>query len=204
MLPARKTTIGTGRPTGPAVPPRRWTGVGGACSPARAARLQHMLSLHQQFIGSRGSEPGSFPAHLPHAGQLPHSIRRLSDLAHQRDTQSVGGPLSPFPARPHDRRDRGRAACGGREAFSCAHTRQSCDGAGIEYASTVRAVAPFAGITRSGHFERFAGLGIQRDSTGSFRARRYGKIAYQSWPYRISANLAGHGSQTLVAHEAGK
>jgi|SRR5579863_70092 len=199
MLPTRKMTIGSGRPTGPAMPPGRWTGVGGTCAQAFPASLQPMLPVHQQFERSRGPEPRSFPAHLPHAGKLSHGIWRLSNMVDQRDAQSAGRPLSTVAARPDDRFF-GRPASSGRgKAFAGAHAGQSGHGARIEPASAVSAIPAFAGIARGDHFARLAGPGIQRDSAGSVRAGRYGKIADQSRAHRTGANSAGHGSEAIVA-----
>lgn len=204
MLLARKMTIGSGRPTGPTVPPGRWAGLGGACPAPRSARLQLMLSLHQQFVGGGRPQPGGFSAYLQDARELPHGIWRFSDVADQRHAQSSGGPLPAFTARPDDRCARGRFAGSRGKAFAGAHARQSGHGAGIERPSAIGAFATLAGTARSSHLARLAGLGIRRDSAGSFCARRYGKIANQPWANRISAHFAGHGSRAFIANEAGK
>lgn len=204
MFLVRKMTIGSGRPTGPAVPPGRWAGLGGACPAPRSARLQLMLSLHQQFVGGGRPQPGGFSAYLQDARELPHGIWRFSDMVDQRYAQPVGGSLPAFTARPDDRCARGRFAGGRGKAFAGANAGQSSHGAGIECPSAVSAFTPFAGIAGGGHFARLAGLGIRRDSAGSFCARRYGKIANQSRADRISAHFAGHGSRAFVANEAGK
>ena len=204
MLPTRKMTIGSGRPTGPAMPPGRRTGVGGACAQAFPPGLQSLLPIHQQFERSRGPEPGGLPAHLPHAGELPHSLWRLSNMADQRDPQSASRPLSKVAARPDDR-FAGRPASSGRgKAFADAHAGQSGHGARIEPAGAVSAVAAFARIARGNHFARLAGPGIQRDSAGSVRAGRHGKIAHQSRAHRTGADIAGHGSETIITMGLGK
>jgi hypothetical protein len=204
MLPTRKMTIGSGRPTGPAMPPGRRTGVGGACAQAFPAGLQSLLPVHQQFERSRGPEPGGLPAHLPHAGELSHGVRRLPNMADQRDPQSASRPLSPVAARPDDRfSGRPASSCRGK-AFAGAHAGQSGHGARTQPASAVSAVSAFAGIARGNHFARLAGPGIQRDSTGSVRARGNCKIADQSRAHRTGADIAGHGSEAVVAMGLGK
>jgi hypothetical protein len=204
MFCARKMTIGSGRPTGPAVPPGRRTGVGGACTPPCAARLQLMLSLHEQFVGSRRPQPGSFPANLQDACELPHGIWRLSHMADQRHAQPAGRSLPAVTARSDDRCTRGCASDGRGKAFASAHAGQGGDGAGIERAGAACAFAFVAGFARSGDSPRFAGFGIQRNSAGTVGARRYGKIADQSWPDRIGAHFGGNGSQAFVRQRAGK
>ena len=204
MLAARKMTIGSGRPTGPAMPPGRWTGMGRVGSPAHPARLQFVLSLHQQFDGSRRPQPGGLSANLQNACKLSNGLRRLSHVAYQRHPQPSGGSLSPITPRPHDRCARGCPSGRRGKAFAGTHARQGRHGAGIERAGAVRPIASFAGVARSNHLARLAGFGIQRDSAGSFGARRYGKIANQSRARRISAHLTRYGSQALVINEVGE
>src|SRR5690348_3549304 len=127
MLLTRKMTIGSGRPTGPAMPKGRWAGLGGTRAPALAASLQPLLSLYEQFERSRGFVAGSVLADLSDPGELSHGLRRFSDVADQRHAQSAGGSLPQVAARPHDRRSRGCAAGGGRKAFAGAHAGQSGD-----------------------------------------------------------------------------
>src|SRR6185437_5784878 len=188
MLLTRKMTIGSGRPTGPTMPEGRWAGLGRACAPAHAPSLQPLLSLHQQFDGSRGFDPGSFSADLPHAGELSHRLWRLPNLADQRHAQSAGGSLPQVAPRPNDRRARRRAAGGAR----------------IERASAVGIGQTFAGIARGDYSAGLAGFGIHGNSAGAFGAGRYGKIANQPRTHRTGTHSARNGSGAIVGFGRGK
>lgn len=204
MLLTRTMTIGSGRPTGPAMPKGRGASLGRVGAPTLAASLQPLLSVYEQFERSGGLEPGSLSAHLSHAGELSHGVRRLSDMADKRHAESVGGSLPQVAPRPAYRRAR-RCAPGHRgKAFAGAHARQGGDGAGIEHAGAVGAGKAFSGIARSDYSAGLARFGIHGNSAGALGARRYGKIAHQSRAHRAGAHPAGDGSAAVVGLGSGK
>src|SRR4029077_8124405 len=162
MKAARQSKTGARCPIGAKLPPGRWAGLGGTCKAAHAARLQPVLPLYGQFGGSRGSEPGSFSADLPDAGELPVGVWRFPNVADERDAQFAGGSLPADASRPSyglaGRRDAGAR----REAFVGARARQAGAGGGVERAIAAWAGEAFTGVARGGDPARFAGSGIQR------------------------------------------
>src|SRR5215472_6454332 len=72
--------IGAGCPTGPAMSPGRWFGLGGTCAPPFAPHLQHLLPVHGQPHGGRRPGAGCIPSRVPDAGELPLGARRLCDV----------------------------------------------------------------------------------------------------------------------------
>lgn len=200
MSNERTMTIGAGCSTGPAMSPGRRSGLGGACPATRAPRLQYLLPLHGQFGGSRGFEPGSFPAHLSHAGKLQDGLRRLPNMAYKRDTQLAGGPLSAIETRPNDRCARGRFAESGGKTFACANARPSCHGARVEPSSAIGLITIVSRAARGSDSARLAGSGIRRDSGSSLGAGRHGKIQNQSRPHRTGATAGTNGIETRVGN----
>ena len=82
--------LGAGCPTGPALPPGRWLGLGGTCAPPLAPHFQCVLPLRRQPHRSRGYFPGSFPARIPDSRQLPLGTRRFVSVPFAVNSARVG------------------------------------------------------------------------------------------------------------------
>src|SRR5208337_4778280 len=81
--------LGAGCPTGPAMPPGRWLGLGGTCASAYQAHLQYLLPICGEPHGSPRFVARGFPSSVPDVGELPVGARRLRNLDDQRDAQSA-------------------------------------------------------------------------------------------------------------------
>src|SRR5271154_3444680 len=106
MQVQRLTAIGARCPTGAGMSQGGWALLGGACAAARAARVQFVLPVYGECDGRRRPEPGSFSADLQNAAELQSVVRRVRDLADQRDAEFAGGSLPAHAARPADGFDR--------------------------------------------------------------------------------------------------
>src|SRR5579862_1833783 len=179
MQAARLTTIGVRRPTGGAMSPGRWAGLGRTRPEAHEASVQHLLPLHEQPDGSGRPEPGSFSSGLQDALELSSRIRRFSHVADERDAESSGGSLPEIAAGSDDGFDRGHDAGSRREAIVGADAGQDRACLGAEPASAARTREALAGTSRSGDLARPAGFGIQRDSNSAASARGNGEIENQ-------------------------
>jgi len=173
---SRLRTIGGRRPTGAAMSPGRRAGLGGTCAPPHPARVQSVLPIHRQLDGSRRPEPGGFSTNLPHARELPASIRSFSNLADQRDAEFACGSLPANATRPADRFDRRCHAAIGRETFFSTSARQAGRGWGIKRSTATCSGAAIARTERGGNLARFARSGVQRDSNCVASTRGHGKI----------------------------
>ena len=205
MTEARKVTqrarlrkIGARRSTGAAMSPGRRAGLGGTRAAAHETRVQHMLPLHGKRNRRAGFEPGSFPAHLSHARELPAGLWGVSHVAHERDAQFAGGSLPAHAPRPRDGLDRRCDAGARRKALSGANARPARRSVRVERAIAARTRPAFARVARGGDLARFAGLGIQRDSSGTRSARRHRKIKNQSRAHRAGAGSGRDGRTTVV------
>src|ERR1700690_4110091 len=194
----RLTTIAARRSIGPALPAGRRASVGRVGSAPLAARLQYMLPVHRQFDGSGRPKPGSLPKNLPLAGKLSRDLRRICDLAHQRNAQLDGRSLPSNSPRPHDRLDRGRNTAARGKTIERAHAGQDRCGSPTQRTGAARTSEAFTGTQRSGNLARFAGFGIQRDSRSSSGAGRNGKIENQPRTYRVSANFGTDGIEAKL------
>src|SRR5580704_11993146 len=95
----------------------RRVGLGGTRAATHEASVQPMLPLHRQFDGRARLKPGSLFAYLSHAPKLQTGVRRISDVAYERDAKFVGGSLPAHASRPNDGLDRRRDAGARRKAF---------------------------------------------------------------------------------------
>src|ERR1700719_439711 len=145
MRLARLGKIGARRPIGTALSPGRRAGLGGTRAAPHAACFWLVLPVHRQLDGSRGPEPGSFPAHLPHAPKLSARLRSVSDVVDQRDAQFAGGPLSANASRSNHGFDRGRHAPARTEAILGENAGPAGASGGIERAIAARVGATLAG-----------------------------------------------------------
>ena len=190
--------LGAGCPTGPALPPGRWLGLGGTCTSTLAPHLQHLLSIRWQPNRGRGHFTGGLLASVPDSGKLPLSPRRLCNLDDQRDQKSADRPLSPYQTRSADRFSRRSYARGGEQRIYGSAPRPAGPDERVERPDSKRADQALAGVTRSGHFARPPAIGICGDSARAGSARRHCEISNQSWTYRVSQDLATNGSKTVM------
>jgi len=195
--------LGAGSPTGPALPPGRWLGLGGTCTSSLSSHFQCLLSLRWQSHRSRGYFPGGVSAGLPHLGNLSLRSRWFCHLDDQRDQKFAHRPLSSHQARPADRLAR-RCYARGREQGIL---RSSSGSTGFDervgLSSAIRAYSPFPGITRGCHSPRPPAIGVRRDSAGLSCAGRHRQVSHQSWAHRVGQDLVPDGSpaiMTLRAH----
>ncbi len=205
MTEARKVTqrarlrkIGARRSTGAAMSPGRRAGLGGTRASAHQARVQHMLPVHRELNRRAGFEPGSFPAHLSNARELPTGVRSVSHVAHERDAEFAGGSLPAHAPRSRDGFDRRRDARARGKALAGANARPARRSVRVERAIAAWTRPAFARVARSGDLARFAGSGIQRDSSSARSARRHRKIQDQSRAHRAGAGSGRDGRAAIV------
>jgi len=191
---SRLRTIGGRRPTGAAMSPGRRAGLGGTCAPPHSARIQSVLPIYRQRDGSRRLEPGGFSTNLPHARELPTSVRSFSNLADQRDAEFACGSLPANATRPADGFNRRCHAAIGREAFFSPSARQAGRGWGIEPSTAACSCAALARTERVGNIARFARSGVQRDSNSVASTGGHGKIPDQPRAHRVGQNPDGNGA----------
>jgi hypothetical protein len=190
--------LGAGCPTGPAMPPGRWLGLGGTCAPAYASSLQRMLPICGQPKRSRGHFPGSVSSRVPDAGKLSFRAWGLCDLDDQRDQEFVDRSLPEDEARSHHRFP-GRCHARGREQgiFRAASGRAGAAGR-IERAGAGGADEAFAGTAGSGNFAGPATTGVCGDSRSIERAGRNSEVTDQSGKDRVGTDPATNGSEAVM------
>jgi hypothetical protein len=138
------TTLGAGCPTGPAMPPGPWLGLGGTCAPPLAPDLQRLLSVHRQSNRSGRFVAGSFYARVQDLGKLPLGARRLCDVGNQRDAKLADRSLPAHQAGSHYRFARRQDARGREQAIERAASRRIGLTGRIERASAKRVDKTFA------------------------------------------------------------
>jgi hypothetical protein len=192
------TKLGAGCPTGPAMPPGRWLGLGGTCAPPLAAGLQHMLPIRGQSHGSRRYLAGGFSPRVSDGRELSFGAWWICHVDDKRDAKSADRPLSPDETRPCDRFAGRRHAGGGDEGVRGAAAGRAGAIGRAEQPSADSLDAAFARIARSGNFAGSAAIGICRDSAGPERPRRNREITDQPRTHRTSAYIATNGCEAIM------
>jgi hypothetical protein len=190
--------LGAGCPTGPALSPGRWLGLGGTCAPPLAPHFQCVLPLRRQSHRSRGYFPGSFPASIPDSRQLPLGTRRICHVDDQRHKKFADRSLPPNEARPANRLSRrcharcGEQGVGGAAAGSASAVER------IERPSTIGVDTAFTGIARGGCFAGPATTRLCGDPASAGGARRHGKVSHQSRAHRVGKDFAPNGREAFM------
>jgi hypothetical protein len=190
--------LGAGCPTGPAMPPGRWLGLGGACAPSFAAGLQHMLPIRGQSHGSRRYLAGGFSPRVSDARKLSFGARWICDVDDKRDAKSADRPLPEDETRPGDRFSGRRHACCGNEGVRGPAAGRTSAIRRAEQPSRDSLDAPFAGVARGRNFAGPAAIGICRDSAGFERPRGHRQVTDQSRTHRTSAHIATNGCEAVM------
>ena len=190
--------LGAGCPTGPALPPGRWLGLGGTCTSALASHFQCLLPVRRQSNRGRGHFAGGILARISDIGKLSLGARGICDVDDQRDKKFADRPLPPDEAGSPDRFF-GRCHAGsGEQGISRAPARSAGTGERVERASAIGAHQAFAGVTRGGDFARPATIRVCGDSAGVGSAGRHGKVSNQSRTNRIGKDFAANGSEAVM------
>jgi hypothetical protein len=191
--------LGAGCPTGPALPPGRWLGLGGTCTSALAPDLQCMLSVRRQSNRGRGYFAGSILAGVPDAGELSVGTRRICNVDDQRDQKFADRPLSQNQAGSPDGLA-GRCHAGsGEQGIERATPGPAGAIERIKRASAIGADKTFAGVARGSDFARPAAIGVRGDSAGIGGAGRHGEVSNQSRTHRIGKDFAADGSKAVMS-----
>ena len=190
--------LGAGRPIGPALPPGRWLGLGGTCTSSLASHLQCVLPIRWQPNRSRGHYTGSVSASISDACELSFGAWRIRNVDDQRDKKSVDRSLSPDQTGQADR-FLGRCHAGGGEQRIHGTAARSAGAAErVERTSAGRVDKTFAGVARSGDFERFAAVRVCRDTGSAGGAGRDGKVSHQPRTDRTGKDSAANGSEAVM------
>ncbi len=187
--------LGAGCPTGPAMPPGRWLGLGGTCASAHAANLQHLLSICRESHGSRGFDARCVPSRVPDIGKLPLGTRRICDVDDERNAQPADRSLPADEARPHNGFTGRQDAGGGEQSDVGAETRRIGALGRVERAGAKCADAAFAGIAGGGGLARPAATRVCRNTKCAGGAGRHGEVADQPRKDRVGEDLAADGSE---------
>jgi hypothetical protein len=190
--------LGAGRPIGPALPPGRWLGLGGTCTSSLAPHFQCVLSIRWQPNRSRGHYARSVSASVPDAGELPVSARRVCNLDDQRDKKPADRSLSANQTRPSDRFTGRRHASNGEQGIRRAATGPASAAERVERSGTERINKAFARVARGSNFERFAAVGVCRDSGTAGGAGGDREVSDQPRTDRIGKDPATNGSETVM------
>ena len=194
--------LGAGCPTGPAMPPGRRFGLGGASASPHSPHLQPVLPVHRERHGGRGPLSGSVFEGIPDAGELSLGTWRFCNMDDLRHTEPADRPLPSNEAGPYNRLARRCHASDRKQRVGGATSRRASAARRIEFASTGGFDQAFPGIAGGCYIARFAAVGICRDSAESGRAGRYGKVTHQSRTYRIGTNFATNGSRAIMSRKA--
>ena len=191
--------LGAGCPTGPAMPPGRWLGLGGTGASSHASDLQFVLPVYRERHGSRGPFSGSISASVPDAGKLSIGTRRICNLDDQRNQKPADRSLPANQTRP-DHRFAGRCDAGGGEQRVVWKAPRRAGAAGrVERAGADGADEAFSGVTRGGYFAGPAAIGVRRNTAKPGGAGGYSKIPYQPRTYRIGKDFAANGSGAIMS-----
>jgi len=190
--------LGAGCPTGPALPPGRWLGLGGTCAPTLAAHLQRMLPIRRKPDGSRGHLSGGFSTSLPDDWQLSLGARRICDVGDQRDSQSVDRSLPQNQARPANRFARRRDARRGEQGIGGTSARPASTGERVERASAIGPDETLSRVARSSNLARPAATRVRGDSASAGSTGRDSEVADQSRANRVGKDFATNGSEAVM------
>jgi hypothetical protein len=190
--------LGAGCPTGPALPPGRWLGLGGTCTPALASHFQCVLSVRRQSNRGRGYFAGSVLARVSNVGELSFGAWRVRNVDDQRDTKLADRPLSSNQTGSPDGFPGRRYASGGEQGIERASAGSAGAGERVERAGAVGAHEAFAGIARSGNLARPPATGVCGDSDSVGSAGGHGEVANQSRTHRIGKDFAANGSEAVM------
>jgi hypothetical protein len=190
--------IGAGCPIGPAMPPGRGLGLGGACASAFAPSLQRVLPIRRQSHRGRRYFAGGFLACVPNARELSFGAWGLCDVDDQRHTKPVDRPLPSNQKGPRDIFSR-RFHGGGREqGIGGAAAGRASAARRTERAGAVSADPALARVTRSCDFARPAAVGVCGNSAGARSARGNGEVTHQPRAYRACAYIATNGCEAVM------
>jgi hypothetical protein len=190
--------FGAGCPTGPTMPPGRWISLGGTGASAYAPDFQHMLPVHREWYGCRGSFAGSFFAGISHLGELSIGTRWLCDLDDQRHKKSADRSLPENETGSHygfaGRRDAG----GGEQGIGGPKTGPAALVGRVEFAGAIGVDQAFAGIARGSDFAGSTATRLRGDSADACRAGRHGEVSHKPGTHRTGADFAANGSRAIM------
>ncbi len=190
--------LGAGCPTGPAMPPGRWFGLGGTGASTYAPDFQSVLPVYRERHGGRGSVSRSISKGVPDAGELPFGTRRICHLDDERNQEPADrslpsnetGPDYGFAGRCH--------AGGGEQGIVRSASRRAGTAPGTERAGADSTYETLARIARGGYIARFAAAGLCGNSAQPGSTGRNCKIAHQPRTYRTGTNFATNGSKAIM------
>ncbi len=191
--------LGAGCPTGPALPPGRWFGLGGTGASTYAPDLQFVLPIYREWHGGRGPFSGSISEGIPDAGKLSIDARRICNVDDERHPKSADRSLSANEA-GSDYGFAGRCDAGsGEQRVVRAASRRTGAAERVERAGADGTHETLAGIAGSGYIARLAAAGLCRDSAEPGGTRRNSKVAHQPGTYRIGTDFAANGSAAIMS-----
>ncbi len=191
--------LGAGCPTGPAMPPGRWFGLGGTGASTYAPDLQPVLPVYRERHRSRGFVSRGISAGVPYARELSLSARWIRHVDDQRYQKPADRSLPANEAGSHYGFAGRCYAGGGEQRVVGAASGRTSAAPRVERAGTDGANQAFAGVARGSDSARLATTGLRGNSAEPGGTGRYGKVAHQPGTNRTCQDFAANGSKAIMS-----